>query len=267
MGDHPVSREDILASLKRELESLPFVDAFWEAGAAAFERVDAWSDLDLQIVCDDGSVEQTLTAARKAVEAVGAIDGEFRMPEPAWHGHSQVFWRVRGASPFHLVDLCVIKRSADDKFLEVEMHGRPNVLFDKTGVSAPAPFDAEAHRKTLRGRLGTLRAVFDLFGRVMVEKEINRGNAVEAMTYFHGTTVRPLIEVLRMRYAPAQHRFHTRYVYYDFPPEVVRRLETMFFVQDMGELAKRLDDAVAWFAEAAADAERLLSDDSPGAGT
>ncbi len=251
-------REAIVRALVERLEPLPHVDALWEGGAAAFDRVDQWSDLDLQTVCEDDRVEETLEAAREALEALAPIELMFRMPEPAWHGHSQVFWRLEGASPFHLIDFCVIKRSAEDKFLEPEMHGRPTVHFDKTGVAKPASFDAVAHREALRQRLATLRTVFGLFGRVMVEKEIRRGNGIEAVTYFHGTTLRPLIEVLRMKYAPAQHRFHTRYVYYDFPPDVVKRLERMFFVSDLQELRERLDDAVAWFDEAAAEAEDVL---------
>jgi hypothetical protein len=261
-----LEREDIVRALVERLEPLPFVDALWEGGAAAFDRVDAWSDLDLQVVCDDESVERTLEEARAAFEELSPIEYDFRMPEPAWHGHSQVFWKLEKSSPFHLIDLCVMKRSADDKFLEPEMHGRPEVHFDKTGVARPASFDAVAHRETLRRRLETLRTVFGLFGRVMVEKELRRGNGIEAVTYFHGTTLRPLIEVLRMRYAPAQHRFHTRYVHYDFPPDVVRRLERLFFVSDIEELEGRLEEAVSWFEEAAEEAETEISADESGAG-
>ena len=50
MADERVARERIIASLARRLEAEPFVHAFWEAGAAAWGRVDAWSDLDLYVV-------------------------------------------------------------------------------------------------------------------------------------------------------------------------------------------------------------------------
>ncbi|MBD3367210.1 MAG: nucleotidyltransferase domain-containing protein [Candidatus Eisenbacteria bacterium] len=259
MTEGNIGRERIVDALIDRLEPLEFVDAMWEGGAAAHGRVDEWSDLDLQVVCDDEKVEETFETAREALDEVASIELAFRMPEPAWHGHSQVFWKLREASPFHLIDLCVIKRSSDDKFLEPEMHGSPEVHFDKTGVARPASFDVTAHREALRRRLGTLRTVFGLFGRVMVEKELRRGNGIEAVSYFHGTTLRPLIEVLRMRYTPAQHRFHTRYLYYDFPHDVVKRLERLFFVGDIGELDERLEEAVAWFEVAAEEAERFLS--------
>ena len=259
MTNGDVARDAIVRTLIERLEPLGFVDAMWEGGAAAHGRVDEWSDLDLQVVCDDDKVEETFKAAREALEVVSPIELAFRMPEPAWHGHSQVFWKLEKASPFHLIDLCVMKRSSEDKFLEPEMHGSPEVHFDKTGVARPASFDAVAHREALRRRLETLRTVFGLFGRVMVEKELRRGNGIEAVSYYHGTTLRPLIEVLRMRYAPAQHRFHTRYVYYDFPPDVVKRLERLFFVGDIGVLEERMEEAVRWFDRAAADAERFLS--------
>ena len=259
MPQEGIGRDRMIRALKDRLEPLEFVHAFWEAGAAAFDRVDDWSDLDLQIVCDDEMVEETLEEAREALEALGPIELAFRMPEPAWHGHSQVFWKLSGTSPFHVIDLCVVKRSAEDKFLEPEMHGRPNVFFDKAGLSEPAAFDMAAHRDALRKRLETLRTTFELFGRIMVEKEIHRGNGIEAMAYYHGATLRPLIEVLRMRHAPAQHKFHTRYVYYDFPDADVQRLERLFFVPDLAGLEERLAEAVSWFHEAAEAAEVSLA--------
>ena len=53
VGDERVTREVIVETLACSLEPLNFVYAFWEGGAAAFNRVDEWSDIDLFIVVDD----------------------------------------------------------------------------------------------------------------------------------------------------------------------------------------------------------------------
>ena len=46
----PLTRDSIIRTLTAELQPLPSVHAFWEAGAAAFNRIDEWSDIDLYIV-------------------------------------------------------------------------------------------------------------------------------------------------------------------------------------------------------------------------
>jgi len=46
MDSPSVTRSSILSALRAALEPLPFVHAMWEGGAAAFGRVDEWSDGD-----------------------------------------------------------------------------------------------------------------------------------------------------------------------------------------------------------------------------
>ena len=78
-------------------------------------------------------------------------------------------------------------------------------------------------------------------------KELGRGNWVEALVFYQSATLRPLVELLRIKYRPAQSTFHTRYIYYDFPREVVERLERLYFVADPGDLRAKREDAEAWF--------------------
>ena len=51
-----LTRREILAALVRTFEPLPFVYAMWEGGAAAFNRTDEWSDIDVQFDVDDARV-------------------------------------------------------------------------------------------------------------------------------------------------------------------------------------------------------------------
>ena len=130
----------------------------------------------------------------------------------------------------------------------VRPRGRPHVYFDKTGVVRFAPFDAEALAATLRGKVGELRVLFDLF-RVLTEKELNRGNVIEAVAFYQSFTLRPLVHALRILQDPTRHNFHTRYVHYDFPEEDVDRLGELFFVAHAGELAAKRERAERWFHE------------------
>ena len=61
------SRDSIARLLTEALRPLPYVHAFWEAGAAALNRVDEWSDIDLYIVVDDAeAVSETFLVVEKA---------------------------------------------------------------------------------------------------------------------------------------------------------------------------------------------------------
>ena len=48
----PLNRRAIVDAMAGEIEPLPYVHAFWESGAAPFNRADASSDSDLYIVVD-----------------------------------------------------------------------------------------------------------------------------------------------------------------------------------------------------------------------
>jgi hypothetical protein len=234
MSDSNLTREEILAALRARLEPLDYVQAMWEGGAAAFNRVDEWSDIDLQIAVDDDRVAEVFPIVEEVLRALSPIDLRYEIPQPAWHGHAQVFYRLSNASQFLLLDFVVMKRSNPLKFLEPEIHGNAVVHFDKSNVTQVEPLD--------------LRVNFDLFQSLTL-KELERHNAIEALAFYQGFTLRPLVEFLRILYAPTRYNFHTRYVYYDLPADVVRRLETLFFVQNEDDLRAKREQAEQWFYE------------------
>jgi len=61
-----------------------------------------------------------------------------------------------------------------------------------------------------------------------------------------------------MEYSPYHYNFHTRYVYYELPDDIVQRLENLFFVGSMDELAEKRRQAEAWFGEVAAQLDQEL---------
>ncbi len=252
-----LDRNQILTAIRAAIEPLPYALAMWEGGAPAFQRTDEWSDIDLQIVAEDERVDDIFPILETALLALSPIELKYEIPRPTWHGHAQAFYRLKEAGPYLLLDLVVIKRSAKEMFLTPEIHGQVVVHFDKAGVVQPPPLDWEAHRQGLRARLATLRTTFDLF-QSLVWKETNRGNAIEAIAFYNGYTLRPLLELLGMRYRPARYNFGTRYVYYDFPPEVVRRLEALYFVPGPAELPLLQKQAGRWFRELAEEVQNQL---------
>jgi predicted nucleotidyltransferase len=252
MTEYALGHDRILAALKGALEPLEYTHAMWEGGAAAFGRADEWSDIDLQVDVDDDRVEEALALIERTIEALSPIELRYRLPEPTWHGHAQVFYRLRDASPYLLLDLVVLRHSNDVKFLEPEIHGPAVFYFDKAGLAQAPAFDAIAWQARLRERLAALRATFDLF-QVLTLKELNRGNWLEALAYYQGYTLRPLLEVLNMRYRPTRYNFGSRYVYYELPAEVARRLESLYFVASGAAIAAKRAEAEAWFRQTCED--------------
>jgi len=201
--ERKVSRDLIVQAMTEALEPLSYVHAFWEAGAAAFNRIDEWSDIDLYIVVDDDTV---LTV------------------------------------------------SAPDKFLVREIHGEVVFLFNKGDSIKIPPLDREAFVRGLHDHRRRLRERMELFGP-FVEKEILRGDRLEALEFYRALVVPSLVGALRMRYGPRHYDFRMRYVYRELPPDVVRRLEGLAFVRDPDDLATKYRQARVWFDKAIEDVD------------
>jgi hypothetical protein len=240
--------QSILAALQGALEPQEWCQAMWRAGAAAFRRVDRWSDLDLMIVVDDERVEDALALIDAAVAGLGQVELRWRLPQPTWHGHEQVFYRLKEAGPYLLLDIVVLKLSSQEKFLQPELHGQAQVLFDKAGVVSWPPFDWDDLHQRLAARLETLRVTFDLF-QPFTLKELHRGQLLDALAYYQGLTLRPLVEALRIRHDPARFSFGSRYLYQDLPADVAARLEPLFLVASAEDLRDKHRQAGEWFAE------------------
>jgi hypothetical protein len=247
MSDSTVTREQTFQALADALASREEVTAFWEAGAAAFDRVDEWSDLDLMVAVKPGSKDSVIDVVDRALAGVAPVSLRYRLPEPAWHGHSQVFYMLEGASPYEFVDICFLDDDAENKFLEPETHGTVVVHFDRKGVVKQEPADPESVRARLAKRVDTLKATSTL-GRTGALKELARGHDVEALAYYHATVLRPLVELLRIRHCPGRHQFHTRYIQYDLPEDIVERLRPFFFVRDADDIRVRHEEGYAWIA-------------------
>lgn len=255
-----LSREDILSALRNALEPLDFVNAMWEGGAAAFQRVDEWSDIDLQIDVADECVDEAVRVVEDVLRALSPIDLRYEVPRPSWHGHFQAFYRLEKASPYLLLDFVVIQHSNPNKFLEKEIHGMARVHFDKCGVVQSPPMDIPVFVELLKKRVETLRITFEMY-QVFTHKEIHRGNSLEALLYYNGLILRPLVELLRIVHCPQRYNFHTRYVYYELPADIVSRLEALYFLPNPQAIGPAQEDARRLFYDtlAAVDFDRITA--------
>jgi predicted nucleotidyltransferase len=241
-------RLDVRGRLHRELQSRPWVLAAWEGGSAAFGRADEFSDLDLQVLVDDGSTEAALDLVEDVLVTLGGISHRHRLAEPTSHGHTQVFYRLEEGAPYFLLDLVVLERSRPGRLLERERHGEPIVLFDRTGEVHAVPIDAVEHEQVLAARLRRLRETVPLFAD-FPDKELRRGNVAGAVAMYHAFLLRPLTELLLMLHCPERFDFGLRYVAFDLPKDDAARLERLWLAGDGDAVAAGAEVARAWIAE------------------
>lgn len=247
-----VTRERLLDAIASTFAPRPWALALSEAGSAAFGRVDAWSDLDLELVVEDGREAEAIVVLDAALAALSPIELRWEAPPAAGFRYKQAFYRLRDAGEFLLVDFEVWPRSHANASGERERHGERQVLFDKHGVAAPPLFDRRAHAEHIRERLATLRVTFPMF-QSLVTKELARGNAIDAHAFYVSHTLNPLITLLRIRHCPDRFDLGARYLGYDLPRALADELRTLWYVASPEDLAAKRARAEEMFAATLAE--------------
>lgn len=243
-----LNRNLIIQTLVEVLRPLDYVHAFWEGGAAAFGRIDRWSDIDLYLVVEDTKVDETFLAVEKALKSLSPIKQKYEVSHPSQSGLFQAFYRLRDANQYLVIDLAVLTLSSPDKFLEPEIHGSVVFYFNKSDKIKPSSLNKDALVKKLQGRLERLQARFDMFNN-FVQKEINRGNYLEAIDLYHALTLATVVEALRIRHNPVHYNFKMRYIHYELPSDTTEKLKHFYFVKDEKDLQEKYGEAVRWFKE------------------
>jgi hypothetical protein len=245
-ADVAISRDAILQRVKEELESLPFVRAYWEGGAIGFGALDEWSDLDLYVVVGDDKVSEGFAAVEKALSSLSPIKQKYDIGKTQMEGVYQAFYKLRDASDYHLIDLAVLQASAPDKYLEPVIHGRAVFHIRKDDSIAMPKLDRGALSQRISARLDRLEARKEMFG-TFIRKEMNRRNYIEAVDLYRVVLVDSLVELLRMRHFAPHYDFKMRYVHRELPPDVVGRLHDLCFVKDETDLEAKIVSASDWF--------------------
>jgi predicted nucleotidyltransferase len=228
------------------LKPLGYVHAFYESGAIAFNRADKWSDIDLYLVVDDEKTGDAFVKVETALKSLSPIKQKFAIPQLPWPGVSQAFYRLERASNYLLIDLAVIKLSGPEKFLEPEIHGKAIFYFNKSKKVRVPALNKEELTENLQQKLKRLKDRFAMFN-IFVQKEINRGNYLEALVLYHSITLGSVVDVLRIKYSPFHYDFKTRYVKYELPKQVTKRLERLHFVKDRKDLLEKYRESTKWF--------------------
>jgi predicted nucleotidyltransferase len=242
-----LKRQQIIEAMIKALKPLEYVHAFWEGGAAAFGRVDEWSDIDAYLLVDDAKIADAFLEVEKALESVSPIRQKYVVSQN-WPGVTQAFYSLKRASEYVLVDLGILTDTSPEKFLEPEIHGKVIFYFDKTGITETPRLDHEKFDLKVIDRSRVLKERFRMFGK-FVQKELNRDNGLEALEYYRTIVITSLVEALRIKYYPVHYDFKMRYIHYELPPKVVKRLENLCFVRGKEDLQEKYSLSSEWFDE------------------
>ena len=158
-------RQQILDALRGALEPLDYVNAMWLGGSSAMGGEDELSDIDVVLDVADGRQDDAFAVVEAALEReIAPIELQWNVPEPTWHGHSQRFYRLAGSPDYMMIDLVVMQRNSTAmRFDEREIHGEPQVIFDKLGIVKAVPLDIRCSIGKLSARrIEQLKLRFEL---------------------------------------------------------------------------------------------------------
>jgi hypothetical protein len=243
-----LDRGIVVKTLGSALEGQPFIHAFWEGGAAASGTLDEWSDLDLYLLVDDDKVDETFSTFERTLSDISPITVKLPIPQTGWKGVFQAFYRLARMSEYHIIDLAVVTLSAEEKFLEPTVHGEAHFIFNKRGRIEYDAYDDRAAGEERAKRRRLMKDRLDMFGSFF-QKEVNRGNTIEAVDLYHRLFLPTLVELLRMKHHPAHHAFGTRHVHAELPEAIVKRLVRLHLVRDEDDLVAKQDEVKGWIAD------------------
>jgi len=243
-----ISREQLVRHLSERFAAEAWVHAAWLGGSDATGRTDALSDVDFQVIVDDGDIERVFDRLHEVLEELAPIELVHRIPQPSWHGFHQEFLRLARTDPNHVIDFAVVPASTppERRLLEPERHGTPGIVIDRGGWLEVPGLDSAAHGARLAARLETLRTTFPLF-QPLVTRAVARGSVAEAAGFYQRFVLVPLVELLRMRHAPERFDFGLRYLDRDLPDEPRALVERLAFPAGLADCARLRREAVARF--------------------
>jgi hypothetical protein len=235
-------RQRIIAQVAAAARASADILALWEGGSAAFRHSDAYSDIDLEAVIRPGTRDSVVDALKSAVTAIASIAREFRPDES--HG-SQYCWQLHGVPPWNFIDITFQDHRPSGHAIDTGLHGSPIIHVDKVGCVTLCKETASVRDARIRDVIVRAAAMCDLHP-VLVEKQLQRGDLLQAFGEYQRFMVRPLIELLRAKHCPQRSSWQTTSITWDLPPDINQRLRGLVVVADIAAMRAQLAIVTAW---------------------
>lgn len=239
-----IEREVIISKLKDKFDCNDQVQAFWLEGSDAMECSDEYSDVDIWFDVDDEYVNTFVGEIKDTLTAISPMEFYYESP----HSHPQIrqfFIRLENTSKFLLIDMCIQSHSREIEFVRQNKDEVVKIIFDKSDVIKFTDIDIDEYMASLEKRKEQIKATFDFFS-VWVEKGIARGDFLEALSYYHGYILSPLVEYLRIIHEPTKKSYRLKHIRRDLPCDVVEKLEYLYKISSLEEIDIKTREAVKW---------------------
>lgn len=234
------SRTEAVEAIKKFVLSQEKITAAWEGGSVATGYDDEVSDLDLCMVCKDDDTEEVLNRMVGFLRETFGEDQIYRLPEPTYHGFSQVFFKTKNTPPLFYVDFGVMGESLKDKYVEENRHGQAKIWVEKYKLDCTNR-PKEKIEEVSRGLYEKLIAI-DFLLILELKKALHRGVFSEAFPAYYGFITRCLVVLLNIKHRPAKADFGMRYIYRDYPKEDYLLVEDALRVKNMEEMTVYADE-------------------------
>ncbi len=226
------------------LKKNPHVFALWLEGADSNNTVDKFSDIDVWLDVKDGKEREVFRSIKKILQKLGptTLLGFLDNPNP------DIFTRayhLDNTPPTLLIDICVQRHSRNFVFIKEHTHERPKILFDKCTVIQYKKLNAAEEKCIQQKRIEFLKSALRQKGRIIAK--IKRKDFLEALAYYHKWALAPLVELLRIRYAPLKREYHLKHASRDLPKRVVAQLEDLYKVASVKDIQSKLSKACKLF--------------------
>jgi hypothetical protein len=228
------TRKQIIDALSADLEANPHVKAFFLVGSDAQGKVDEYSDIDFDIVLDPESMEEIKQQVKTCLEKFSPIKSELH--RTSTKGAQQVIYQLKNISRFLRLDVMFLPGI---EYIDLDDGPEIKVLYDKDSIVKPKKISAEELVEKIKTRIERLEKYQEM-RQTSVERELNRGNYLEAIEKYHDLILQALVEALRLQYCPAKSDYYLKHITRDLPPEVVKEIEDLFKVTSVDEIKNKL---------------------------
>lgn len=231
-------REEAVIIIKTFVQSLPEITCAWEGGSVATGFSDELSDLDLHLICHENDKEAVLTEMMEFLEKQFGIERSYRVPEPAWHGFSQVYVKTKKTPEFFYVDFVVLGDDNVNKMTEENRHGIGELWVDNGSITHDPLGEDEVLNicKTLYKK--TIAHDFVLV--LELKKAIKRGVYLELYPLYMAFLSRGIIPLLNIKERPDKADFGMRYIYREYSIEYAELIERMLKVTSVEDISENM---------------------------
>ncbi len=228
-------RDDVIGLLKPFLVNNPKVLCVWEAGSAATNTLDKYSDLDIMIVAKKRDIESLFQAIDDFLDNHFEIRESMRLKEPTWHGFAQKFYDLKRTESWFYIDLCLLPPTTKEPFTSPDRHGRGLIWKDSINF---VHHEVTPREETLsRAKDYYQNATEGMFvTRLEIDKALRRNQYLDAYHFMYSFVMRALVPLMNIEHRMVKVDFGIRYANRDYHKDDYALLLSFFSTSNLETL-------------------------------